>query len=130
MINEDKVILMTKMQAYEDKQGKKDIAIANYFRGDYIGRQMLISGVTMTIALLIVYAAHIFYDFEAFMKGLYELDLVPYLQELLTNYVYIVGGFVLITYLVYSIRYRHAKKELKKYYDQLKELGHMYQSEE
>ena len=41
MIHEERVILMTGLQVYEDGDGKRDIAISNYFRGDYLGMQML-----------------------------------------------------------------------------------------
>lgn len=41
MINEEKVILMTKLASYESNEGKKNIRIVNYFRGDYIGFQVL-----------------------------------------------------------------------------------------
>ena len=37
MINEEKVIMMTKLASYESGEGKKDISILNYFRNDYIG---------------------------------------------------------------------------------------------
>ena len=41
MINEERVILMTRLASYEANEGKKDISIVNYFRGDYIGFQVL-----------------------------------------------------------------------------------------
>mgnify|MGYP000572594832 CR=1 FL=1 len=40
MINEDKVILMTKLAAYEQHEKKKNMAVGNYFRSDYMGLQM------------------------------------------------------------------------------------------
>ena len=50
MIHEERVILMTGLQVYEDGDGKRDIAISNYFRGDYLGMQMLKSVIYVTIA--------------------------------------------------------------------------------
>ena len=49
MVNEDKVKLMTRLASYESGEGKKDIAILNYFRGDYIGFQVLKSIISATI---------------------------------------------------------------------------------
>ena len=41
MINEERVMLMTRLSSYEANEGKKDIAITHYYRGDYIGFQVL-----------------------------------------------------------------------------------------
>ena len=50
MINEEKVILMTKLASYETDNGKKDILVVNYFRSDYIGFQLLKSVIAATIS--------------------------------------------------------------------------------
>lgn len=129
MIHEERVILMTKLQAYEDRGGKRDIGIAGYFRGDYIGSQILKSVICMTAAAAILYAGYVFYNLEEFMKNLYQTDWVAYASTLLNRYLFLVAGYALITYLVYAYRYTKAKKGLKKYYGELKELSAMYQEE-
>lgn len=129
MIREDRVILMTKLQAYEDRGGKRDIGIAGYFRGDYIGSQILKSVICITIAAAIFYAGYVFYDLESFMKDLYQRDWLAYASALLTRYLVLVIGYAVITYLVYAYRYTKAKKGLKKYYGGLKELNAMYHEE-
>lgn len=129
MIHEKRVILMTKLQAYEDRGGKKDIAIASYFRGDYLGSQMLKSVISMTIAAGLFYAGYVFYNLESFMKNLYQTDWIEYATTLLTRYLVLVIGYALITYLVYAYRYTKAKKSLKKYYGGLKKLNAMYHEE-
>lgn len=127
MIHEERVILMSELQAYEDGDGKKDIATANYFRGDYIGLQMLKSVVYMTIASALFYAGYVFYNLENFLNSIYETDWIEYAKVLLTRYLVLVIGYALITYLVYAYRYTKAQKNLKKYYGRLKALNAMYQ---
>lgn len=127
MIHEERVILMSKLQAYEDGDGKKDIATANYFRGDYIGLQMLKSVVCMTIASAVFYAGYVFYNLENFLNSIYETDWIEYAKVLLTRYLVLVIGYALITYMVYAYRYMAAQKNLKKYYGRLKALNAMYQ---
>lgn len=129
MIHEERVILMTKLQAYEDRGGKRDIGIAGYFRGDYIGSQILKSVICMTATAAILYAGYVFYNLEEFMKNLYQTDWIAYAGTMLTRYLVLVAGYALITYLVYAYRYTKAKKGLKKYYGGLKELSAMYQEE-
>ena len=129
MIHEERVILMTQLQAYEDCGGKKDIAIASYFRGDYLGSQMLKSVISVTIAAAIGYAGYVFYNLESFMKDLYQTDWIEYVSILLTRYLVLVIGYALITYLIYAYRYAKAKKNLKKYYGGVRKLSAMYHEE-
>lgn len=129
MIHEERVILMTQLQAYEDCGGKKDIAIASYSRGDYLGSQMLKSVISVTIAAAIGYAGYVFYNLESFMKDLYQTDWIEYVSILLTRYLVLVIGYALITYLIYAYRYAKAKKNLKKYYGGLRKLSAMYHEE-
>lgn len=129
MIREERVILMTKLQAYEDRGGKKDIGIAGYFRGDYIGSQILKSVIGITIAAVIFYAGYIFYHLEEFLNDLYQRDWLAYASTLLTRYLILVIGYALITYLVYAYRYTKAKKGLKNYYGGLRALNAMYHEE-
>lgn len=129
MINEERVILMTKMQAYEDGEGRKNVAIANYFRGDYLGYQVLKAIICITIALAMVYAGYVVYDFENFMKMIYQIDLMAYGKRMLTIYLICTGIYALITYVVSAYRYTKAKKSLKRYYGNLKKLNAMYKEE-
>ena len=55
MLNEERIKLMTKMAAYEADEGKKNVTIGNYFRGDYIGLQVIKSIISATIAFVIVF---------------------------------------------------------------------------
>lgn len=129
MIHDERVALMAQLQAYEDRGGKRDIAIASYFRGDYLGSQILKSVISITIAAVIFYAGYVFYNLEEFMNNLYQTDWVEYAQTLLTRYLILVIGYALITYFVYVWRYTKAKKNLKRYYGGLKALNAMYHEE-
>ena len=62
MLNEERVVLMTKMASYEANEGKKSLAIGSYFRSDYIGWQVLKSIISATIAFVVVFAMYILYD--------------------------------------------------------------------
>lgn len=129
MIHEERVILMTGLQVYEDGDGKRDIAISNYFRGDYLGMQMLKSVIYVTIAAGLFFAGYVFYNLEEFLNNIYQTNWLEYAQTLLIRYLVLVVAYTLITYLVYACRYAKAKKNLKKYYGGLKALNAMYHEE-
>ena len=52
MLNEERIRLMTKMASYEANEGKKNVSIGSYFRGDYIGLQVIKSVISGTIGFL------------------------------------------------------------------------------
>ena len=126
MLNEERIILMTKLASYESGEGRKNVAIANYFRSDYLGMQMIKSVIGATLSFVIVFALYVLYDFETFMLDIYKMDLFVFAKNVLMIYCGVVAGFTALTYLVYSYRYSKAKKSLKNYYNNLKKLASLY----
>lgn len=126
MLNEERIILMTKMASYEENEGKKNMAIGKYFRGDYIAIQVMKSVLCATIAYVICFALYIFYDFETFMQDIYKIDLVSFAKNTLLYYVVVVVAYGAISYGICSYRYAKAKKSLKCYYNNLKKLNSLY----
>ena len=129
MLNEERIKLMTKMAAYEADEGKKNVAIGNYFRGDYIGLQVIKYIISSTIAFVIVFGLFVFYDFEVFMSDIYKMDLLGFGRTVITAYLIFVAVYALISYMIYTYRYAKARKSLKMYYNNLKKLAYLYDKE-
>ena len=127
MVNENKVILMTKLASYEAHEGKKYLAIGRYFRSDYITLQLLKAIFSGTMAFVIVIGIALLYDFDAFMKDLYKLDLLQMGKDLVVVYLISVGLYTLIVYIVSAYRYNRAKQNLKTYYGNLRKLTKYYE---
>ena len=120
---------MTRMACYEADEGRKNVAIGNYFRGDYIGLQVIKSIISATIAYVILFAMFIFYDFEVFMADFYNMDLFGFAKSVIIYYLIFTAAYALISYAVYTYRYTKARKSLKTYYNNLKKLAYMYERE-
>lgn len=129
MLNEERVILMTRLASYENGEGKKNVKIGNYFRSDYIAVQVLKSVISGTIAFGIIFALYIFYDFEVFMQDLYKIDLLGFAKKVLINYAVSIVAYSLLTYIICTYRYAKVKNSLKNYYHNLKKLGSLYGDE-
>lgn len=127
MVNEDKVILMTKMASYESGKGKKDIRILRYFRGDYIGFQLLKSILAATISFFAIFAVYLFYNLETLLQDIYQMDLFAFGKNVIILYLAVVGAYGVISYVVYAGKYSKAKKSLKVYYSNLRHLLEMYE---
>ena len=129
MLNEERIKLMTKMACYEADEGKKNVAIGNYFRGDYIGLQVIKSVISATIAYVLVFAMYILYDFEVFMADIYKMDLFAFAKSVIIYYLVFVAAYAVVSYGVYTYRYSRARRSLKTYYNNLKKLAYMYDRE-
>lgn len=127
MLNEERVILMTKMESYVEHEGKKNMQIGNYFRSDYISMQVLKSIISATIAYAICFAMYILYNLEELLQEVYKMDLIAFAKNVLIYYGVTVVAYGVISYLVYSYRYSRARKSLKEYYNHLKKLNSLYE---
>lgn len=130
MLNAERVILMTRLASYEAGEGKQNVAIGKYFRSDYIKMQTIKSVVYATIAFFIMAALIILMDLEAFMGDIYQMDLLEFAKGILFWYLAFVGTYGVISFIVFSIKYRNARKNLKLYYNNLKKLSEMYENRE
>ena len=120
---------MTHMASYESGEGKRNVKIGNYFRSDYIAVQILKSVICSSIAFVIVFALYVFYNFETFMQGLYQMDLIAFAKNVLIYYGVTVVGYGIVTYVISTYRYAKAKSSLKLYYHNLKKLNALYEQQ-
>ena len=123
MLNEERVILMTKLASYEQKKGKKNIRISKYIRSDYLVMQMLKTLLCTTIAYALLAGLYLLYHFEELTENLYQMDLIGFVKQIVMLYGVFVVVTCVITYIVYSYRYTAARKSLKEYMNRLKKLN-------
>lgn len=127
MLNENKVILMTKMASYEANEGKKYLSVCKYFRSDYISLQILKAIFSGTLAFFIVIGMALLYDVDTFLKDLYKVDLIQMGKDLVVVYLVSVGFYVVIVYFISLYRYNRSRQSLKTYYGNLKKLSKYYE---
>ena len=130
MLNESRIKLMTKMAVYEEHEGKKSMSIGTYFRGDYIGKEVIKSIIYATVAYVILLAVYICYDFQLLAQDIYNMDLVEFGMKLLKDYLKLVVFYAIVTYIYYAMRYQSARRSLRSYYNSLRRLNSMYRKEE
>lgn len=126
MLNEERIILMTRMASFEKGEGKENVKIGNYFRSDYITVQLLKAIISGAVAFVILFGLYVCYHFEELMQDLYQMDLIAFVQNIIFYFIALVAGYGVLTYLVSSWRYNKARKSLKCYYHNLKKLNSLY----
>ena len=118
------------MASYEDNEGRKNVAVSRHFRSDYVSLQVIKAIICATIAYMIVCGAYIYYDFEEFMSNIYKIDLLDLAAKMLKYYVVFTVTYCVLVYIAFSVKYGKAKKNLKRYFNNLKLLGAMYNKED
>ena len=127
MLNEEKIKLMTSIGLFEKREGRRIFPVNRFFRSDYIGRYLLKSFLGYTLcwmlgtALVVVYKAEDLlsaFDFSK-IRGLAGWYGIGYAVGL--------GGYLLITCVVYWRRYEYASRGMKVYMVKLKRLEKRYE---
>lgn len=130
MLNEDKIALMTKLALYEQGEGKEAIESNKYNKKDYVSLKMINTAITISVAYLMIVALWVLHKIDYFVKELVNVNLVNIGIKLLVLYVIVFIIYMLISYVVYSMKYIKMQEMNKKYSDGLKELYLMYKREE
>ena len=128
MINQEKVVLMTRLASYEANEGKKYLEIGRYFKSDYISLQLLKSLISGTIVFVILAGLSVLYDIESFMKNFYQTsDLINLIKEMAIVYLILMGIYLIFTYVFAIYRYNRSRQSLRTYYNNLKKLLKFYE---
>lgn len=130
MLNEEKISLMTRLALYEQKEGKKQIPMSGYYKGDYVSLNVLNSAIIGTIAYLLIIGTIILINAEELVDKLTEIDLIAEGKRILTYYLVFIVCYLLIAYVFYSIKFKTVRVKLNQYNADLKKLYAMYKNEQ
>ena len=123
MLNNEKIILMTKLSLYEQKNQKKEIKTSKYFRGDYMSLKMLKSFLYITVAYLLCLVLWFMYKSD---KVISSLTTTGRLTALI---VMLVVLYMIFSYAFFSHKFRNIRKHLKEYNGDLKTLHRIQELE-
>ena len=130
MINEEKVILMTRASLYEEKQKKKALKISKYFRHDYISVQLLAGWFFVTLCFLLAAVLWGACHMEYLMENLHKMDIQGFGLLVLAFYVVTVVVYLSVLYGVSSYRYSRAKRSVSEYMQTLQKISDIYEKED
>lgn len=130
MLDEKRVVLMTKMAMYEENnKGKEDIRVSTYFRKDYSSKNLLWSFIWFTVGYILLGLLVGISFSEALMNGGSIMVLI--LSGIIVIFVYIAGliGTLVYTYRRCKKRHSDARQRVKIYNRDLVTLLKMYEKE-
>ena len=130
MLSEERIILMTRLSAFADRRGRQDARMNGYYRSDYIGLNIVKSVISASVVFALILGVYAVYHFDTILQEFYTGKVLSQGMQLLISYVVLTGVYAVISYIVYSYRYKQMRRELKGYYSNLKKLENSYKNEE
>lgn len=122
MLSEEKIKLMTKLAVYEKHTGKKTMKLTKFFQMDYVGWNMLKTGIAISIGYLMLAGAYVVYHLERFVEEMYTMDYMALVREFASKYVVLLVSYMAVTFLFYNVKYSQGMKSLKRYQKNLKRI--------
>ena len=126
LINEELVKVLYQAASYDMNHQQEYQQIRRYFRSDYINREILKSIFTGTFAYMIFCAIWIIVNGEEFIEQINHIDYISVGKDIGILYCLFMLVYLLITWMIYAIRYSKEKKEYQKYGESLKKIHRMY----
>lgn len=129
MISKERVRHMTKLAAFEEREGKKYHKMTQYFRRDYVGLELIKSFFTGTLAFGLMLMVWVVCGAESLMANINHMNLVVFETELLIWYLAFLAVYLIATYVIYNIRYTRGRKKIRLFYNRLKKVSRLYENE-
>lgn len=126
MLNERKIRLMTQLAIYEKKDGKEDLKLARYYKGDYARFQAWKTAVAITIGYILLLAVAAIYKLEYLIDNAFVIDYPALGKKILGIYIVILAVYFISALLCYSLKYASSRKRLARYFRMLRKLNHIY----
>ena len=130
MLNNEKIILMTKLSLYEQKCQKSEISTSKYFMSDYMSMKMLSSFILATVGYLLAITIWIMYSTSDILAKMTTTGTFTFLVvALVVLYLIILIVYMAFSYAFYSHRFKKIRKNLKEYNGYLKTLHRIQELE-
>lgn len=130
MVNEERVKQLYKIAIYEQREEKEHYQTGLYYRSDYIGKEIVKSFFTGSIAYLIMVALWVMSNLDLVMHQINTLEIIDTVVTAIILYVLFLTVYLFVTALVYYVRYKGSKKKLDVYVGDLKAAHNMFEREE
>lgn len=130
MVNEERVKQLYKLAIYEQTEEKEHRDAGQFYKSDYIGKEVLKSFFSGTFAYLIMAVLWMFSNWSMVLHQINTLEIVDTIVIILVFYLVFMIVYLFATVMVYHYRYKHSKNKLDAYITELKKTYTMFEREE
>lgn len=129
MINEERVKALYKVALYEQCDEKINKKAGDYYKDDYIAKEIVKSFFCGTIAYILIILLYSISTLETLLGHVNNFKIMNDLVLVCVLYIGFMALYLFITFLIYRVRYKKEKRQLKVYLKSLKKLYRLYKEE-
>lgn len=122
MVREENVKLMTKIAIYEKRQGKTEIPMHEYYKGDYVRINTLKAVVSATVSFVLVFALWVVYKLDYILANVLKMDYKKMAAVIAIIYIVWILVYWLFARALYAKRYEESRSNIIIYNHHLKKL--------
>lgn len=130
MINEDKVKELFYVARYDSEEDRFQKQMSSYYGWDFIWKEVLKSFFTGTLAFTGLTVLAVFTNAKQLLADINKIDFQSVGVILGLIYIAFMLAYIMITIIVYAVRYKTGRKKARQYMEHLKRVGKMYEREE
>lgn len=130
MVNEERIKRLYKIAIYEQTEEKQHRQTGQFYRSDYIGKEVVKSFFSGSIAYVIMAVLWMISNWALVLHQINTLEIIDTVVVMLVIYVLFLVVYLFATALLYYFRYKHSKKKLDGYVHDLKVAQSMFEREE
>lgn len=130
MINEDKVKELFYVARYDSEEDRFQKQMSSYYGWDFIWKEVLKSFFTGTLAFTGLTVLAVFTNAKQLLADINKIDFQSVGVMLGLIYIAFMLAYIMITIIVYAVRYKTGRKKARQYMEHLKRVGKMYEREE
>lgn len=129
MVREEDVKLMSRIAIYEKREGRTEIPVNNYYKGDYIRWNALKAAVSATVVFLVVGVLTVLYKMDYLLANVLKLDYKRIGIMVGVIYACWVLLYWIVARILYAVRYEKVRPHIIIYNHRLKKLLEARQKE-
>ena len=130
MINEERVKELCHMAVFDEHSAKECRQMGEYYMWDYVWKELVKSFLSGTIAYLLLMILWGIHNLEGRMEMMGGSNLKELIGWVIIVYIAFLTVYLIVTAVVYCVRYVYGRKRLREYADHLKKVCRMYRREE
>ena len=122
MVREENVKLMSRVAIYEHNEGKNEIAMNSYYKGDYVRLNTLKAVVSATIVYIVIFAMIVMYKIDYILANILKIDYSTLVFWALIIYAVWIAVYWIASRIIYAKRYEASRSNIIIYNHNLKKL--------
>ena len=130
MLNEERIRLMTRAADFEQREGNSAFKVNDYYRGDYVSLHMVKAAISGSCAYIIMLVLWLFSQLESLLSNMHTMDMQSFLTGMVKWYILFMIVFEAVVFFAYNVKFNRTREMMKSYYQQLKEIGQLYEDED